>query len=145
MLESARARGVNIPLPVDVVVATEFSADAKATVKAVEDVADNEMILDIGPKTAENYARVIAEMKTVVWNGPVGVFEMAPFAAGTKALSEAIAACPGFTFAGGGDTIAAIGQFGIEDKVDYISTGGGSMLEYLEGKKLPGLDILGAY
>ena len=84
-------------------------------------------------------------MKTVVWNGPVGVFEMAPFAAGTKALSEAIAACPGFTFAGGGDTIAAIGQFGIEDKVDYISTGGGSMLEYLEGKKLPGLDILGAY
>ena len=145
MLDSARARGVNIPLPVDVVVATEFSADAKATVKAVADVADNEMILDIGPKTAENYARVIAEMKTVVWNGPVGVFEMAPFAAGTKALSAAIAACPGFTFAGGGDTIAAIGQFGIEDKVDYISTGGGSMLEYLEGKKLPGLDILGAY
>ena len=145
MLDKARARGVNIPLPVDVVVATEFSADAKASVKAVEDIADNEMILDIGPKTAENYARVIAEMKTVVWNGPVGVFEMAPFAAGTKSLSAAIAACPGFTFAGGGDTIAAIGQFGIEDKVDYISTGGGSMLEYLEGKKLPGLDILGAY
>ena len=145
MLSKARDRGVNIPLPVDVVVATEFSADAKAITKKVEDVADNEMILDIGPKTAENYARIIAEMKTVVWNGPVGVFEMAPFAAGTKALSEAIAACPGFTFAGGGDTIAAIGQFGIEDKVDYISTGGGSMLEYLEGKKLPGLDILGAY
>lgn len=145
MLDKARARGVNIPLPVDVVVATEFAADATAVIKDVNDVAGNEMILDIGPKTAENYARIIAEMKTVVWNGPVGVFEMPPFANGTKILSEAIASCPGFTFAGGGDTIAAIGQFGIEDKVDYISTGGGSMLEYLEGKKLPGLEILGAY
>lgn len=142
MLAAAKQRGVNIPLPVDVVVGAEFSADTKTQTKSVEDVAPNEMILDIGPETAANYARMIAEMKTIVWNGPVGVFEMEPFAEGTKVMCEAIAKTPAFTFAGGGDTISAIGQFGIEDKVDYISTGGGSMLEYLEGKVLPGVEVL---
>lgn len=142
MLLDAKARGVTIPLPVDVVVADEFSAEAKTQVKSVEDVAPNEMILDIGPQTAAQYARTIAEMQTIVWNGPVGVFEMAPFAEGTKVLCEAIANTKAFTFAGGGDTLAAIAQFGIEDKVDYVSTGGGSMLEYLEGKVLPGVEVL---
>lgn len=142
MLESAQKRGVNIPLPVDVVVGDEFSENAKVQTKSIKDVAENEMILDIGPETAANYARMIAEMKTIVWNGPVGVFEMKPFAGGTEALCEAIAKTQAFTFAGGGDTLSAIAQFGIEDKVDYVSTGGGSMLEYLEGKALPGVEIL---
>lgn len=142
MLESAKNRGVNIPLPVDVVVADEFSAEAKTQTKPVDDVAPNEMILDVGPETATQYARMIAEMGTIVWNGPVGVFEMKPFENGTKVMCEAIANTDAFTFAGGGDTISAIGQFGIEDKVNYISTGGGSMLEYLEGKILPGVEVL---
>lgn len=142
MLEDAQKRGVNIPLPVDVVVGDEFSENAKVQTKLVGDVAENEMILDIGPMTAENYARMIAEMKTIVWNGPVGVFEMKPFAGGTEALCKAIANTQAFTFAGGGDTLSAIAQFGIEDKVDYVSTGGGSMLEYLEGKVLPGVEVL---
>lgn len=142
MLESAQKRGVNIPLPVDVVVGDEFSANAKTQTKSVNDVAPNEMILDVGPETAAQYARMIAEMGTIVWNGPVGVFEMKPFENGTKEMCKAIAETDAFTFAGGGDTISAIGQFGIEDKVDYISTGGGSMLEYLEGKVLPGVEVL---
>ncbi len=142
MLEHAKMRGVNVILPVDVVVADEFSVEAKAMVKTIEDVADNEIILDVGPQTADMFARIIHDMQTIVWNGPVGVFEMAPFAAGTKSMAQAIANTKGFSFAGGGDTIAAISQFGIEDKVSYISTGGGSMLEYIEGKTLPGLAVL---
>ncbi len=142
MLAEARARAVKIPLPKDVVVGDEFSENATVATKAIEEIAPNEMILDIGPQTAQTYARSIAEMKTVVWNGPLGVFEMEPFAHGTERICAAIADCPGFTFAGGGDTLAAIDRFGIAEKVNYISTGGGSMLEYLEGKKLPGLAVL---
>lgn len=142
MLSDAKARGVNVVLPVDVVVADEFSTHANVLVKNVADVATNEMILDIGPKTAEHFARIIKEMKTIVWNGPVGVFEMTPFAKGTELMAQAIAQSSGFSFAGGGDTIAAIDQFDIADKVNYISTGGGSMLEYIEGKTLPGLAVL---
>lgn len=142
MLADAETCGVKIPLPSDVVVGDEFSENARAAIKSIEDVAPNEMILDIGPQTAENYARAIGEMKTVVWNGPLGVFEMTPFARGTERICTAIADCSGFTFAGGGDTLAAIARFGIEDKVDYISTGGGSMLEYLEGRLLPGIKVL---
>lgn len=142
MLAGAGARGVKVPLPSDVVVGDEFSEDARALTKSVEDVAANEMILDIGPQTAQAYARLIGEMGTVVWNGPLGVFEMQPFAQGTERICVAIGDCPGFTFAGGGDTLSALTRFGIEDKVDYISTGGGSMLEYLEGKVLPGIEVL---
>lgn len=142
MLAKAQEKGVKIPLPVDVVVGKEFSADTPATVKKLSEIADDDMILDIGPETSKMYGDMVASMKTIVWNGPVGVFEMPQFAAGTKALCEAVAVSPAFSFAGGGDTIAAIGQFGIADKVNYISTGGGSMLEYLEGKALPGVEIL---
>ncbi|MBR1375389.1 MAG: phosphoglycerate kinase [Cardiobacteriaceae bacterium] len=142
MLEKAKARGISIPLPVDVVVGDEFSAEAKMQVKSVEDVADNELIMDIGPQTAAQYARTASEMKTIVWNGPVGVFEFPAFAEGTKTLCDAVAKSTAFSFVGGGDTIAAVQQFGVSDKIDYISTGGGSMLEYLEGKKLPGVEIL---
>ncbi len=142
MLEQAKTSGVTIPLPTDVVVGDAFSEDANVAIKSIRDVSEDDMILDVGPETAANYARLISEMKTLVWNGPVGVFEMAPFAEGTKSMCEAIANCPGFTFAGGGDTLAAIDQFGIKDKVNYISTGGGSMLEYLEGKVLPGVEVL---
>ena len=144
LLEKAKARGVNIPLPVDVVVGEEFSADTKTQTKSIKDVGENEMILDIGPQTARLYASLVADMKTIIWNGPVGVFEMEPFAAGTRTLTEAVANSAGYSFVGGGDTIAAVQQFGAEDKVDYISTGGGSMLEYLEGKELPGIAILKA-
>lgn len=142
MLAKAQEKGVKITLPVDVVVGKEFSADTPATVKKLSEIADDDMILDIGPETSKMYGDMVASMKTIVWNGPVGVFEMPQFAAGTKALCEAVAASPAFSFAGGGDTIAAIGQFGIADKVNYISTGGGSMLEYLEGKALPGVEVL---
>lgn len=142
MIKQAEKNGVSLMLPTDVVVAKSFSEDSAHRTCDVEDIGDDEMILDVGPKSAERYGNAVKEAKTIVWNGPVGVFEMAPFAAGTKALSEAIAASNGFSFAGGGDTIAAISSFGLEDKIDYISTGGGSMLEYLEGKILPGLAVL---
>lgn len=142
MLEQAEKRGVKLSLPVDVVVATAFSAEAPATVKKVSEVADNEMILDIGPETAKMYAEMVKTVKTIVWNGPVGVFEFPNFAKGTEVLSHAIAESPAFSFAGGGDTLSAIAQFGVEDKIGYVSTGGGSMLEYLEGKDLPGVSIL---
>lgn len=142
MLALAKEKGVNVVLPVDVVVADEFSENAKTATKSIEDVAENEMILDVGPQTAELFARVIGQMQTIIWNGPVGVFEMKPFSQGTQRLAQAIAESEGFSFAGGGDTIAAINQFNIEDKVDYVSTGGGSMLEYIEGKTLPGLAVL---
>lgn len=141
--EKMAARGADVPLPEDVVVASEFRADAPATVKATDAVAADEMILDVGPQFAERIAQTIeACTGAVVWNGPLGVFEFDAFAKGTERLARAIAACPGFTLAGGGDTIAAIEKFGIADQVDYISTGGGAFLEMLEGKVLPAIEIL---
>jgi len=131
-----------VPLPEDVVVATEMSERARASVKEVSSVEKDEMILDIGPKAREALAQIVAQAGTIVWNGPVGVFEMAPFAKGTEALARAIAASPAFSLAGGGDTIAAIHKFGIEKGIDYISTAGGAFLEFLEGKRLPAVAAL---
>jgi phosphoglycerate kinase len=125
-----------------VVCAKEFSATAAATVKDVKDVADDDMILDIGPKTAAMLAQQVEKAGTIVWNGPVGVFEFDQFAGGTKALAQAIAASKGFSIAGGGDTLAAIAKYKIADKIGYISTGGGAFLEFLEGKTLPAVEIL---
>ncbi|MCH9672891.1 MAG: phosphoglycerate kinase [Gammaproteobacteria bacterium] len=142
LIERASSRGAEIPIPSDVVVAKEFSQDATATVKAVADVADDELILDIGPQTAERYANILAKAGTIVWNGPVGVFEFEQFSAGTRRMAEAIAASSGFSIAGGGDTLAAVDAFGIADDVSYISTGGGAFLEFLEGKALPAVTIL---
>ena len=138
-LESA---GGHLPLPRDVVVAERFSADAPATLRAVEQVRDHEMILDIGPDSAAELAAILASAGTIVWNGPVGVFEFEGFAAGTRRIAEAIAASPAFSIAGGGDTLAAIDRFGIADRVSYISTGGGAFLEFLEGKPLPAVTML---
>ncbi len=141
---AAKARGAEVPVPTDVVVAPEFKADAPATVKRVEDVADGDMILDIGPDTAKRYAALIAKAGTVVWNGPVGVFEFDAFGNGTQTLAHAIADSNAFSIAGGGDTLAAIEKYGVEDKVSYISTGGGAFLEFLEGKTLPAVAALEA-
>lgn len=138
----AIAAKVSVPLPVDVVVAKAFAADAEATVKAVADVAEDDMILDIGPQTAANFAELLKTAKTVLWNGPVGVFEFDQFAGGTKVLAEAIAASDAFSIAGGGDTLAAIDKFGVADKISYISTGGGAFLEFVEGKVLPAVEML---
>lgn len=142
IIEEAKARGASVPIPEDVVVAKEFAATAAAQVKAVSDVAADDMILDIGPKTAAKFAAMLRAAKTIVWNGPVGVFEFDQFSGGTKAIAEAIANSGAFSLAGGGDTIAAIAKFGITDKVSYISTAGGAFLEFLEGKKLPAIEIL---
>ncbi|MCX9158184.1 phosphoglycerate kinase [Niveibacterium sp. 24ML] len=142
IIDKMAARGAGVPIPTDVVVATEFKADAVATTKAAADVAENEMILDIGPQTAAVLADQLKAAGTIVWNGPVGVFEFEQFAGGTKAIADAIASSAGFSIAGGGDTVAAIGKFGITDKVSYISTGGGAFLEFLEGKTLPAVDAL---
>ena len=144
IVEKARARGASIPLPDDVVVAPAFAADAPATVRAVDAVQDGDMILDIGPKTAARYAELIAKAGTVVWNGPVGVFEFDAFGKGTEALARAIAASNAFSIAGGGDTLAAIDKYGVEAEVSYISTGGGAFLEFLEGKTLPAVAALEA-
>lgn len=144
VLADAKRRGAEVPLPVDVVVAPAFSANAPATVKAVDAVQDDEMILDIGPETAKQYAELIAKAGTVVWNGPVGVFEFDAFGKGTETLARAIAASPAFSIAGGGDTLAAVDKYGIADKVSYISTGGGAFLEFLEGKELPAVAALKA-
>ncbi len=138
----ASTRGAAVPIPTDVVVATAFAADAPATVKAVDRVADDEMILDIGPETARRYAALVAEAGTVVWNGPVGVFEFDAFGHGTETLAHAIAESNAFSIAGGGDTLAAVDKYGIADKVSYISTGGGAFLEFLEGKTLPAVAML---
>ncbi len=136
------ARGASVPIPVDVVCAKEFSANAAATVKAVKDVAADDMILDIGPETAKLLAAQLLDAGTIVWNGPVGVFEFDQFGDGTKTLAMAIAESKGFSIAGGGDTLAAIAKYGIADKVGYISTGGGAFLEFLEGKVLPAVEVL---
>ncbi|HYF58301.1 MAG TPA: phosphoglycerate kinase [Burkholderiaceae bacterium] len=144
IIEAMKARGADVPIPTDVVVAKEFSASAAATTKAAADVAADDMILDIGPRTAEALARTLETAGTIVWNGPVGVFEFDAFAKGTETLARAIAASDGFSIAGGGDTLAAIAKFGITDRIDYISTGGGAFLEFLEGKTLPAVAALEA-
>ena len=142
VIEAMRARGADVPIPVDVVTAKTFAADAVATVKDANDVADDDLILDIGPKTAAILAAQLREAGTIVWNGPVGVFEFDAFAGGTKAIAQAIAESSAFSIAGGGDTLAAIAKYGIEKQVGYISTGGGAFLEVLEGKTLPAFEIL---
>jgi phosphoglycerate kinase len=144
IMADAKARGADIPLPVDVVVAPAFAADAPATIKRIDEVGADDMILDIGPQTAQAYAALIAKAGTVVWNGPVGVFEFDAFGHGTEAVARAIAASPAFSIAGGGDTLAAVDKYGIEDDVSYISTGGGAFLEFLEGKTLPAVAALEA-
>jgi phosphoglycerate kinase len=132
----------DIPVPSDVVVADEFSADAGATHKAVEAVSADELILDIGPDTMASFADILQSAGTIIWNGPVGVFEFDRFGAGTKALAEAIAESDAFSIAGGGDTLAAIDKYGVADRISYISTGGGAFLEFVEGKTLPAVAIL---
>ncbi len=142
VIDAMKARGAEVPIPVDVVVAKAFKADAVATVKLVADVAADDLILDIGPQTSALLAAQLMQAGTIVWNGPPGVFEFEAFSHGTEAMARAIAASPAFSIAGGGDTLAAIAKYGIEDQVGYISTGGGAFLEVLEGKTLPALEIL---
>ncbi len=142
LIAAAKAKGGEIPVPTDVVVGKEFSESAAATVKKVEEVADDDMIFDVGPETAARYAEMLKSAGTIVWNGPVGVFEFDQFGEGTKAMGLAIAESPAFSIAGGGDTLAAVDKYGIADRVSYISTGGGAFLEFLEGKKLPAVAIL---
>ena len=142
IIDMMAARGAQVPIPQDVVCAKQFAADAVATVKDVAEVQDDDMILDIGPKTAALLAAQIAQAGTIVWNGPVGVFEFDQFGEGTKTLALAIAASSGFSIAGGGDTLAAIAKYGIGEQIGYISTGGGAFLEFLEGKTLPAVEVL---
>ena len=142
VIDAMKARGAAVPIPVDVVCAKRFAADAEATVKAANEVADDDLILDIGPKTAAMLAEQLKAAGSIVWNGPVGVFEFDAFAGGTKTLARAIAESSAFSIAGGGDTLAAIAKYGIADQVGYISTGGGAFLEVLEGKTLPAFEIL---
>jgi phosphoglycerate kinase len=142
LLERARARGAEIPLPVDVVVARQFAATAHADVRPVGEVADDEMILDIGPDSAEQLALILQSAGTIIWNGPVGVFEFDQFGEGTKTVADAIARSKAFSLAGGGDTLAAIEKYGVEDGISYISTGGGAFLEFVEGKTLPAVAVL---
>ncbi|MDP3190903.1 phosphoglycerate kinase [Rhodoferax sp.] len=142
VIEAMKARGAEVPIPTDVVTAKTFSADAVATVKPAADVADDDLILDIGPETAKRLAEQLKQAGTIVWNGPVGVFEFAAFENGTRVIAQAIAASSAFSIAGGGDTLAAIAKYGIEKDVGYISTGGGAFLEVLEGKTLPAFEIL---
>ncbi len=144
VIEIMKARGAAVPIPTDVVCAKAFGADAEATVKAAADVAEDDMILDIGPQTAQALAAILKQAGTIVWNGPVGVFEFDQFANGTQVIAQAIADSEGFSIAGGGDTLAAIAKYHIGDKVGYISTGGGAFLEFLEGKSLPAVAVLQA-
>jgi phosphoglycerate kinase len=142
LMDQAHQRGIDIPMPTDVVVAKEFSAKAEADVKPVGKVADDEMILDIGPDSADQFSRILAAAGTILWNGPVGVFEFEQFGEGTRTIANAIARSKAFSLAGGGDTLAAIEKYKIEDSISYISTGGGAFLEFVEGKKLPAVEIL---
>ena len=142
LIQKAHERGGSIPIPKDVVVAKAFEQDAEAYTRKVDEVGDDEMILDIGPLTAIEYSEIIAGAGTIIWNGPVGVFEFSNFAGGTRALSEAIARSSAYSIAGGGDTLAAIDQFGIREDIGYISTGGGAFLEFVEGKVLPAVAAL---
>ena len=142
VIAAMKARGADVPIPVDVVTSRQFKADATATVKAAADVAADDMILDLGPRTAATLAELLKTAGTIVWNGPVGVFEFEPFSHGTETIARAIAASSAFSIAGGGDTLAAIAKYGIANDIDYISTGGGAFLEVLEGKILPAIEIL---
>ena len=142
MIAVAKAKGSDIPIPTDVVVGKKFDAKEPAIVKKVSEIADDDMIFDIGPDTAKAYAEYLKKAGTIVWNGPVGVFEFDQFGKGTKTLAEAIAESPAFSIAGGGDTLAAIAKYDVGDEISYISTGGGAFLEFLEGKKLPAVEIL---
>ncbi|NVJ66255.1 MAG: phosphoglycerate kinase [Gammaproteobacteria bacterium] len=142
LIEQAKAGGGEIPVPIDVVTGKEFSESAAAEAKSVSEVAADDMIFDIGEKSAEHLANILANAKTIVWNGPVGVFEFDQFGKGTEAISRAIAASDAFSIAGGGDTVAAVDKYGIKDQVSYISTGGGAFLEFLEGKELPAVAVL---
>ncbi len=142
IIAAAKMKGGDVPIPVDVVCAKEFSAQAKATIKSVGDIADDDMVLDIGPQSVEQFVKILARAGTIVWNGPVGVFEFDQFGNGTMRIACAIAESGAFSIAGGGDTLAAIAKYGVADKVSYISTGGGAFLEFLEGKKLPAVEIL---
>ena len=144
IMAQAKARGADIPMPTDVVVAPAFAADAPATIKAVADVGPDDMILDIGPETAAHYAATIASAGSIIWNGPVGVFEFDAFGKGTEVLARAIADSEAFSIAGGGDTLAAVEKYGVADGIDYISTGGGAFLEFCEGKELPAVAALQA-
>lgn len=144
LLDTAKAIAakVSVPLPVDVVVAKEFAESAEATVKGIDEVADDDMILDIGPKTAAQFAEMLKASQTILWNGPVGVFEFDQFGNGTQVLAQAIAQSPAFSIAGGGDTLAAIDKYGVAEQISYISTGGGAFLEFVEGKVLPAVEVL---
>lgn len=142
LMAAARAKGGEIPVPTDVTVGQEFSESTPATVKQVADVAEGDMIFDVGPETASSYANLLRQAGTIVWNGPVGVFEFEQFASGTRAMGEAIAESDAFSIAGGGDTLAAIDKYGLSDRISYISTGGGAFLEFLEGKTLPAVAML---
>jgi phosphoglycerate kinase len=142
IIEIMKQRGAAVPIPRDAVVGQSFDAATPATVKPAAEVGAGDMILDIGPETAKEYAGILARAGTIVWNGPVGVFEFDAFAGGTRAVAEAIAASPAFSIAGGGDTLAAIAKFGVTGRIGYISTGGGAFLEFLEGKKLPAVAVL---
>ena len=142
VMVTMKARGAEVPIPTDVVTAKSFSADACASTKRAQDVEADDLILDIGPETAGRLAAQLQQAGTIVWNGPVGVFEFPAFEGGTRALAQAIADSKAFSIAGGGDTLAAIAKFGIEDRVGYISTGGGAFLEVLEGRTLPAFEIL---
>ena len=142
LITEAKSNGGFIPVPTDVVVGEAFDENTPATTKSVDDVTDDDMIFDIGPETSETLAEILKSAGTIVWNGPVGVFEFEQFSAGTKALSEAIAESDAFSIAGGGDTLAAVDKYQIADKISYISTGGGAFLEFLEGKTLPAVAIL---
>ena len=145
ILKTLEEKGATLPLPTDVVVAKEFSETAEHRTCSIEEVQDDEMILDVGPETAKSLADILQKAGTIVWNGPVGVFEMQPYSHGTEVMAEAIAKATengAFSIAGGGDTVAAVGKFGIADRISYISTGGGAFLEFLEGKVLPAIEIL---
>jgi phosphoglycerate kinase len=142
IVEIIKAKGGTVPVPIDVVCAKELSAQARAETKAVEDVADDDLILDLGPHTARVLASVLGKAGTIVWNGPVGVFEFDQFGEGTKTIARAIADSKAFSIAGGGDTLAAVAKYGLAERISYLSTGGGAFLEFLEGKKLPAIDIL---
>ena len=142
ILKITKQRGADIPLPTDVICAKEFNDKAKATVKMIDEVEDNDLIMDVGPQTAAHIAKLVGQAATIVWNGPLGVFEFDQFSNGTRILAEAIANSNAYSIAGGGDTLSAISRFGITEKISYVSTGGGAFLEFLEGKKLPAVSIL---
>ena len=141
-MSELKGKGGEVPLPIDVICAKELSPTAAASTKAVNQIADDDLILDIGPKTAQSFTQLLTKARTIVWNGPVGVFEHDQFAGGTRAIAQAIASSSAFSVAGGGETVAALAKFGVTDEIGYVSTAGGAFLEFLEGKTLPAVEIL---